>query len=683
MYYGTSSLPFGSPSNNGSGLYSVKISYDDNNTPKLTNITGINNWNNYISKPIYNASYWNNASGSGGYWYMSEATGVLSKIAFTTQGSGLSIVPTSFKSFTLTVPVLPNLYDNQFGDISISGSSSSGYLYATTRFGFLYCFNLTPTMIGQNPVYVTGMKITGDAAGKTLQTTFNNSNNILYGHHYDTQTWYTIDTNLDSFGNTNIIKSTSDQNVILPQFTDMCGGTSCTVGSVATGYKVSSYAVTNQEYVNFLNSVDPSGLSTQLTPYDNGYGQNSTASTGILYTYLMSSDRGGVLYVANNLLGNKYTVKKYMDTKPAVFITWPMAARYCNWLHNRVSDPHSNINTNGAYNFNAVSYDGGLSSNTGLIRNQNAKYFLPNIHEWYKSAYYSLNKNPSGYNLYATQSDSPPTCIEADEYGEGPHWINDVKQVIFNDLSVGDSYTLYLSITKPSKYDAFLTTTVIEFKANKTSEKILIPITRYSTVLAIILTTKLVNNAGRVVDERNHLVACPGINTGCLARLPRTPLPTSTVTPSITATVTRTPSGTRQPSTPTPTNTVTKTGTPTPSVTSTITPSVTVTSSKPQSIIYACNFVDSSNNYDIMSGTYNKQSDSEYRKDNNLTGYKIYYNGSNSRWELANNAGTAFYYASSIFGVWRSTSAVTQYPADSVGFWQVATSPCSDRDTFV
>lgn len=685
MYYGTGTLPFGLAGNNGSGLYSVKINYDINNTPSLTSITGISGWNNVITKPIYNASYWNNASGSGGYWFMSESTGVLSKISFTSlSNNGLAVSGNSLASFTLsTIPILPNLYDNQFGDISISGSSTRGYLYATTKFGFLYCFDLTPTMSGQNPVYITGAKITGDAVGRTLQTTFDHSNSILYGHSYDNQTWYSINTEFNSnFGKTTLIRDIYNNNILLPQFTDMCGGTTYAIGAVATGYRAGTFQITNKDYVDFLNTVDPLGDQVQLSSYNNGYYQNATSSTGILYTYLMASGRGGILYSPGNEIGQKYTVKIYMQDKPAVFITWPMAARYCNWLHNKVSDTNSIITNIGAYNFTAASYDGGISANSGLTRSSNAKYFLPNIHEWYKSAYFSLNKFPagpvySGYFKYPTQSDSQPSCADTDQYGEGPRFINQIQRITFNDLRIGDSYTVNLSITKPDKYDAFLPISTINFIASNESETILVPITRYSSVLAVVLSSQLIQNNGSItVEEKTHLVTCQQSSNSCFTRLPRTPLPTNTRTPTRTVTPTKTPFNT---TTPTPTRTSTPANTPTPSTTPTITPTSTV----PASSVYACNFVDASNNFDTLSGQYIRSGNIYYKSGDNLS-YKLFYNGTSSRWELTNNAGTSvFYHSTSIFGSWRSGPMLTQYPINSLGFWEIRSSQCDSRDSFL
>jgi hypothetical protein len=444
-----------------------------------------------------------------------------------------------------------------------------------------------------------------------------------------------------------------------------------------------------------------------------------------------------------------------------------MAARYCNWLHNKVSNNNSLITNTGVYNFTATSYDGGTSSNSGLIRSVDAKYFLPNMHEWYKSAYFSLNRSnpdqyhlnsgdqgasqsimvsgypspvttgwsvasgliadstkifsqvstitpaayddywnitlggqgafmynsdytffmPSGYNLYSTQSDTQPSCVDYDQYGEGPRYINQIQSITFNDLRVGDSYTVNLSITKPDKYDAFLPISTINFIASDTSETILVPITRYSNVLAVVLSSQLIqNNGSLIVEEKTHLVTCQQPNNTCFARLPRTPLPTTTRTLTPTVTPTKTPTSTKSP---TPTKTTTQTPTRSPynsqTPTATQTPTPTVTPSGPQSSIYVCNFVDASNNFDTLSGEYIRLGASYiyYKSGDNLS-YKISYNIGSSRWELTNNTGSSvFYHSTAIFGSWRSGTAITQYPLNSLGFWEIRTSQCDTRDSFL
>jgi hypothetical protein len=104
-----------------------------------------------------------------------------------------------------------------------------------------------------------------------------------------------------------------------------------------------------------------------------------------------------------------------MGNKPVVFISWWNAARYCNWLHNKVSYPNSNFIEFGAYTLNSVSF-----YENAMPKTTEALYWIPTENEWYKAAYYSPNKNgSSGYYNYATQSDNNPVCVTADQTGNG------------------------------------------------------------------------------------------------------------------------------------------------------------------------------------------------------------------------------------------------------------------------
>jgi formylglycine-generating enzyme required for sulfatase activity len=106
---------------------------------------------------------------------------------------------------------------------------------------------------------------------------------------------------------------------------------------------------------------------------------------------------------------------------PATGVSWNEAARYVNWLNtiNGFSE---------AYNFDLQPGGVGYSSNTHVqlwtsmdlgynasnpLRNNQAKYFLPSMDEWYKAAYYDPNANggTGGYWYYPTGSDTVPTVV--------------------------------------------------------------------------------------------------------------------------------------------------------------------------------------------------------------------------------------------------------------------------------
>jgi hypothetical protein len=96
--------------------------------------------------------------------------------------------------------------------------------------------------------------------------------------------------------------------------------------------------------------------------------------------------------------------------------------RYCNWLHNGkpVGVQNSNTTEGGAYTLNGTNL---------AVKNPGAKYHIPTKNEWIKAGYYKGGGTNAGYWTYATQSDTPPTCVIADSTGSGPlcNNSNDIK----------------------------------------------------------------------------------------------------------------------------------------------------------------------------------------------------------------------------------------------------------------
>lgn len=152
------------------------------------------------------------------------------------------------------------------------------------------------------------------------------------------------------------------------------------VGRVAHAYRISKYEVTNGQYVEFLNAVDPTG-------------QNSLE----LYSSLMSSGTmGGILRdsVAEN--GSKYKTKQGRESNPVVYVSFFDAMRFVNWLANGQGDATTE---SGVYVI-----DNGLSE----VRATNAKYFLPTDNEWYKAAFHKNDGVTGNYWDYPTSSDARP-----------------------------------------------------------------------------------------------------------------------------------------------------------------------------------------------------------------------------------------------------------------------------------
>jgi formylglycine-generating enzyme required for sulfatase activity len=169
-------------------------------------------------------------------------------------------------------------------------------------------------------------------------------------------------------------------------------------GAVAYAYQIGKYEVTNAQYAEFLNAVNPTGSGT------GGVGAN-----GIYNTNMGTNARGGITYTAGAASGAKYTIRTSMGDKPVNYVSWYDAARFANWLHNGQG---SGSTETGAYT---------LTLNTGIItKNVGANVYLPSEDEWYKAAYYDPTPGAGGDNywLHATQSDTDPTIASANSTGD-------------------------------------------------------------------------------------------------------------------------------------------------------------------------------------------------------------------------------------------------------------------------
>ena len=167
-------------------------------------------------------------------------------------------------------------------------------------------------------------------------------------------------------------------------------------GAVSDSFQIMKYEFTNQQYTDFLNSVDAGG--------------NNPNS---VYHVDMGNDiRGGISFTSGAASGSKYAVKSNMGDKPVNYVSWFDAARVSNWLMNGATS--SSSTETGAYTL-----AGGQTTGIAPAVNNGATFYIPTEDQWYKAAYYMGGGTNAGYWDYATRSDTAPTAVTADTTGIG------------------------------------------------------------------------------------------------------------------------------------------------------------------------------------------------------------------------------------------------------------------------
>jgi len=157
-------------------------------------------------------------------------------------------------------------------------------------------------------------------------------------------------------------------------------------GAVNNEYRIAKYDVTNDQYVEFLNSNDPTGANTLK-----------------LYIPLQVVSANNIIFDANASDGEKYSVVPGGNKLPATWVSQFSAMRFTNWLHNGQVSGETEA---GAYTLvggSAVPLNYATTE-----RSSEAKFFLPSIDEWYKVAYY--DPVTDSYYKYPTSSNTRPAA---------------------------------------------------------------------------------------------------------------------------------------------------------------------------------------------------------------------------------------------------------------------------------
>ncbi len=188
------------------------------------------------------------------------------------------------------------------------------------------------------------------------------------------------------------------------------GPTNClTVGGVDDTYEIGELEVTVNQYVAFLNTVDPDGTNPHDVYFD-------SMSPTVWPKY------GSVRYTAGSgaAPGKHYAIAypEWAD-KPFGFANFLRAARFVNSLFNGDVLSRTKSSSGG---FKYVTYTVRLSpetetgmydlGNPAATRTSSTGFVIPSNDEWVKAAYY----DPKGggtlsYWQYPTGPAEPPTCL--------------------------------------------------------------------------------------------------------------------------------------------------------------------------------------------------------------------------------------------------------------------------------
>ncbi len=160
-------------------------------------------------------------------------------------------------------------------------------------------------------------------------------------------------------------------------------------GAVDYTYRIAKYKVTNGQYVEFLNTKDPTGANT----------------IGLYSASMADATLGGIIFAGENEVGHKYVPIAGKENRPVNSVSWYDAIRFANWLNNGQGAGGTET---GAYTLGPLDLDGVPINGLSITRNPGAKVVLTSEDEWYKAAYY--DPSTESYFLYPTASNTPPTA---------------------------------------------------------------------------------------------------------------------------------------------------------------------------------------------------------------------------------------------------------------------------------
>lgn len=175
-------------------------------------------------------------------------------------------------------------------------------------------------------------------------------------------------------------------------------------GRVDYKYRMSKAEVRASEWLEFVRAYAP-----HYTPGEVGDGVDGAGFTGS-YIFQDGSLSDGT---------PNYRLEPANNNRPAN-MSWYMAARYCNWLHNGKASGKWAFE-DGAYDTSVFAEIGANQLTTEFARRAGAKFWIPSSDEWVKAAYWDPNRygdGLGGYWQFPNTSDVAPVPGLPGEGGE-------------------------------------------------------------------------------------------------------------------------------------------------------------------------------------------------------------------------------------------------------------------------
>lgn len=344
-----------------------------------------------------------NFSPSGIYYAFASTEDHIFSIVVTTGGNGIS---NRYSAANYDYDISRNLFSGILSNVGTNGFSShygtydqNGNAAEWTEKPYVYEFRDVEEYAAGGSVYTTTNNTIGSSGLKSLRSLTRSGCYEDVG--FRIASLYGISDNNNIADNLNIdfVNITDPNNTSDPEniYIEERDGISTTysaisipkLGHVTNNYRVSTYEITNTQYCEFLNTV-------------------ATVDARSLYHSDMSTENIGGILQFGTAGSYSYSVKPYMENVPVVFVSYISAIKFINWLHNGASLSISEDNVDVTINSGAY-YILDIDGSYIIQKNSYRKYWLPNINEWHKAAYYQpvVANNYNGTSSVSIKTSEP------------------------------------------------------------------------------------------------------------------------------------------------------------------------------------------------------------------------------------------------------------------------------------